>query len=97
MAHNHNHEHSHSHGDHHGHSHAPASFGRAFAIGTALNLGFVIVEAVYVSGTLLPCLPIAGHNLSVLGLVLAWGASALARRRETLHLWATHTPQSWRL
>ena len=85
MAHNHNHEHSHSHGHEHGHSHAPASFGRAFAIGTALNIGLVIVEAVY--GYLAHSLALfadAGHNLGdVLGLVLAWGASALARRPPT--------------
>jgi len=80
----HNHEHHHDHG-HHGHSHAPASFGRAFAIGTTLNLGFVILEAVY--GYLAHSLALfadAGHNLGdVLGLVLAWGASAIARRPPT--------------
>lgn len=38
-------QHGHDHG---GHNHvAPAGFGRAFAIGTALNLGFVIFEATY--------------------------------------------------
>ena len=37
--------HGHDHG--HGHSHAPASFGRAFAIGTALNLKFLNVEVIY--------------------------------------------------
>jgi hypothetical protein len=42
--HGHAHDHGHSHG-HHGHSHAPKDFGRAFAIGTALNLGFVLIEA----------------------------------------------------
>ena len=55
----------------HGHSHAPASFGRAFAIGTALNLGFVAVEAAYgvIAGSM-ALLADAGHNLSdVLGLV----------------------------
>ena len=36
----------HSHGGH-GHSHAPKDFGRAFAIGVALNLGFVAVEAAF--------------------------------------------------
>ena len=36
----------HAHGGH-GHSHAPASFGRAFLIGTILNVGFVAVEAGY--------------------------------------------------
>lgn len=65
-----------------GHSHAPASFGRAFAIGIALNLGFVAIEAVYgvVAGSV-ALLADAGHNLSdVLSLVIAWGATALARR-----------------
>ncbi len=37
------HGHAHGHG-HHGHSHAPADFGRAFAIGAALNIGFVAIE-----------------------------------------------------
>ncbi len=66
----------------HGHEHAQTDFGRAFAIGIALNLGFVIVEAIY--GWIahsLALLADAGHNLSdVLGLVLAWGASILVRR-----------------
>lgn len=69
----------------HGHSHAPASFGRAFAIGTALNIGFVIVEAVYgiLAGSM-ALLADAGHNLSdVLGLVIAWGAAILAKRSPT--------------
>ena len=70
----------------HDHSHAPANFGRAFAIGIALNVGFVVIEAVY--GRLSHSLALvadAGHNLSdVLGLLLAWGASVLARRRPTL-------------
>lgn len=66
----------------HGHTHAPTDFGRAFAIGIALNFGFVIVEAVF--GGIAHSLALvadAGHNLSdVLGLLLAWGASVLARR-----------------
>ena len=33
------------HPEHHGH--APAAYDRAFAIGIALNLGFVAVEAFY--------------------------------------------------
>jgi len=69
----------------HGHSHAPASFGRTFAIGTALNLGFVAVEAAYgvIAGSM-ALLADAGHNLSdVLGLVIAWGAATLARRAPT--------------
>lgn len=73
--------HDHDHAGY-GHSHAPASFGRAFAIGTALNIGFVVVEAVYglLAGSM-ALLADAGHNLSdVLGLLIAWGAATLARR-----------------
>ena len=72
---------SHSHGPG-GHSHAPADFGRAFAIGTALNLAFVAVEgaAGFITGSV-ALLADAGHNLSdVLGLLIAWGASELAKR-----------------
>lgn len=78
--------HHHPHHDHdhhgHGHSHAPASFGRAFAVGITLNLGFVVVEAVYgfIAGSM-ALVADAGHNLSdVLGLVIAWIASVLAAR-----------------
>lgn len=76
--------HDHDHAGH-GHSHAPASFGRAFAIGTALNIGFVAVEAVYgILADSMALLADAGHNLSdVLGLVIAWGAATLAKRLPT--------------
>jgi cation diffusion facilitator family transporter len=76
------HPHPHS-GHHHGHHHhAPKSFGRAFSIGIFLNVVFVLAEAVFgVLGHSLALLADAGHNLSdVLGLVMAWGASALALR-----------------
>ena len=78
------HEHAgHSHG--HGHNHAPADFGRAFLIGTLLNMAFVIAEVVY--GTLAKSLALvadAGHNASdVLGLLLAWGAYLVAKRRPS--------------
>lgn len=59
--------------------------GRAFAIGVALNLAFVAVELVFgvVAGSV-ALLADAGHNLSdVLGLVIAWGGAALARRPAT--------------
>ncbi len=77
------HDHDHDHG------HAPADFNRAFAIGIALNLGFVAVEAYY--GWRVDSLALladAGHNLSdVAGLVLAWGATFVGRlapdRRHT--------------
>lgn len=80
----HAHAHSHAH-DHGGHSHAPASFGRAFAIGTALNIVFVLAEATYgVRANSIALLADAGHNLSdVFGLLIAWGASALATQRPT--------------
>ena len=84
----HGHQH-HDHGDHghghdhsHGHVHAPASFGKAFAIGIALNTALVVAEAIYgYLGNSTALLADAGHNLSdVLGLVVAWGASIAARR-----------------
>ena len=69
----------------HHHHHAPPDYNRAFAAGVVLNVGFVIVEAVY--GFLsdsLALLTDAGHNLSdVMGLLLAWGAAALAKRRPS--------------
>ena len=74
------HSHSHSHGGH-GHSHAPASFDRAFAIGIALNIAYVLAEgcAGLWTGSV-ALLADAGHNLSdVLGLAVAWGGAALAR------------------
>jgi cobalt-zinc-cadmium efflux system protein len=90
------HRHDHDHHDHShdpaghangraGHSHAPASFGRAFAIGIGLNSAFVVIEAVYgyASGSM-ALVADAGHNLSdVLGLVAAWTAAILAKRAPT--------------
>ncbi|GEO00805.1 cobalt transporter [Novosphingobium sediminis] len=80
-AHHHHHDHHHGHGHGH-HHHAPASFGRAFAIGIALNSGFVLIEATY--GILAGSMALvadAGHNLSdVLSLAVAWAASVLAAR-----------------
>lgn len=66
----------------HGHGHGPADFGRAFAIGTALNLIFVAVEAAYgFYANSMALLADAGHNLSdVAGLIVAWSAAVLARR-----------------
>ncbi len=73
--------HHHQHGEH-GHSHGPANYDRAFAIGITLNLGFVVIEALYgFLANSMALLADAGHNLSdVLGLVIAWGASVLAKR-----------------
>ncbi|NOR20080.1 MAG: cation transporter, partial [Xanthomonadales bacterium] len=69
----------------HHHHHVLPDYNRAFAVGVALNVVFVVVEAFYgfKSGSL-ALLTDAGHNLSdVLGLLLAWGAAALARRRPS--------------
>jgi cobalt-zinc-cadmium efflux system protein len=74
---------SHSHSHHH---HAPAEGqGRAFALAVALNLAIVIVQAIYgVLAHSTALLADAGHNLSdVLGLLLAWGAIWLAKRRPS--------------
>lgn len=80
------HEHGHAHGHGHGgHVHAPANFGRAFAIGAVLNIGFVAAEATagFLTGSL-ALIADAGHNLAdVLGLLLAWAAVILARRPPT--------------
>ncbi len=67
----------------HGHTHAPAAFDRAFAIGIALNLGFVAIEAGFGwKVNSLALLADAGHNLSdVVGLVLAWGGALAGRLR----------------
>jgi cobalt-zinc-cadmium efflux system protein len=76
--------HGHGHGhEHHGHAHAPANFDRAFAIGIALNAGFVAIEAFYGwKVNSLALLADAGHNLSdVAGLVLAWAGAAAGRLR----------------
>ncbi len=82
QSHDHDHEHKHDHHHGHGHVHAPKDFGRAFAVGIALNGGFVIIEAVYgVLANSMALLADAGHNLSdVLGLLLAWYASVLGKR-----------------
>ena len=66
-----------------GHDHAPADFSRAFAIGIALNVAFVAVEAFYGwQANSLALMADAGHNLSdVAGLVLAWGGALAGRLR----------------
>ncbi len=70
----------------HDHDHAPTNCGKAFAIGVALNLGFVLVEAFYGwQASSLALLADAAHNLSdVGGLLLAWAAFAAARLKPNL-------------
>ena len=78
--------HGHAGHSHHGHSHAPPTdFGRAFAIGIALNLGFVVIEAGYgFASNSVALLADAGHNLSdVAGLAIAWGATWMSKRQAT--------------
>ena len=72
MAHDHSHNHS-------------SNFNAAFAIGIALNTAYVLFEVIFgVIGHSLALLADAGHNLSdVLGLLLAWGASAMTRSLPT--------------
>ncbi len=71
-----------------GHVHAPANFGRAFAIGIALNATFVVTEIVFgLRSNSLALVADAGHNLGdVLGLVAAWIASILVAKGPTANL-----------
>ncbi|HJU16991.1 MAG TPA: cation diffusion facilitator family transporter [Stellaceae bacterium] len=67
------------------HSHASSDYGRAFAVGIALNLLFVAGEAAagVLSGSL-ALIADSGHNLAdVLGLALSWGAAILSRREPS--------------
>ncbi len=69
----------------HDHSHHVTNYNRAFAIGIALNIVFVVIEAGYgITAGSMALIADAGHNLSdVLSLVLAWGAAALAKKPAT--------------
>jgi cobalt-zinc-cadmium efflux system protein len=76
--------HDHGHGPG-GHQHAPTAFGAAFAIGTALNAGFVAAQVFYgIAAHSMALLADAIHNFGdVLGLLIAWGAATAAKRRPT--------------
>jgi cobalt-zinc-cadmium efflux system protein len=76
---------SHDHHDHAHHHGAPDDYGRAFAIGIALNLIYVAAQAAYgLAAGSLALLADAGHNLGdVLGLGLSWAAALLARREPS--------------
>ncbi|MCI0734821.1 MAG: cation diffusion facilitator family transporter [Beijerinckiaceae bacterium] len=69
--------------------HSPGDYGAAFAIGTLLNLGFIIVEVTYgVLANSMALVADAGHNLGdVLGLLMAWAGAVLAKRAPS----RTHT------
>ncbi|WP_372838828.1 cation diffusion facilitator family transporter [Phaeovulum sp.] len=90
MPHDHHHpalEADHGHAPAHGHGHdhglaAAAGTGPAFRLAVALNLGYLLAEALagFMTGSL-ALLADAAHNLTdVAGLLLAWGAAVLARR-----------------
>lgn len=71
---------------HHNHSHThEQNFNQAFLFGIILNVVYIVVEIVY--GILINSMALladAGHNFSdVLGLLLAWGASYLAKTVST--------------
>lgn len=63
------------------HHHRHDDFSRAFALGIALNVGFVVIEVVYgFFANSMALLADAGHNLSdVLGLLIAWAGAQLVR------------------
>jgi cobalt-zinc-cadmium efflux system protein len=65
----------------HDHSHHESDFTRAFLVGIALNVGFVVVEAAFgFTANSMALLSDAGHNLSdVLGLAVAWGGGFMAK------------------
>jgi cobalt-zinc-cadmium efflux system protein len=77
--------HSHSGPSHHDHSHAPQDFTSAFAIGIALNTAFVLIEAAFgYFAHSLALMADAGHNFGdVAGLILAWGAIWLSKRKPS--------------
>ncbi len=76
--------HDHGPGGHHHHA-PPAGFDGAFAFGALLNAGFVAAEVVFgIAAHSVVLLADAAHNLGdVLGLLLAWGAAVLGRRRPS--------------
>jgi cobalt-zinc-cadmium efflux system protein len=89
----HNHQRDHVHGEesHDGHSHGvglshvPKDFTKAFAVGVGLNTALVVAQVVFgLVAHSLALVADAGHNFAdVLGLVLAWWASWLAKSPPT--------------
>jgi cobalt-zinc-cadmium efflux system protein len=79
------HSSAHRAGGHHHHAAPRSGFDSAFAIGAALNAGFVVAEVIFgIAANSVALLADAAHNLGdVLGLLLAWGAAWLGRRQPT--------------
>lgn len=77
--------HDHHHGQDHHHHGPRGRYDRAFAIGTALNLGFVVAGVGFgLLANSMALLADAAHNLSdVLGLLMGWAGAWLARRPPT--------------
>ena len=73
------------HRHHRAHAHTDRRHDRAFAIGAALNIGFVVAELAFgLAAGSMALLADAVHNFGdVLGLLLAWGAAWLIRRPPT--------------
>lgn len=71
----------------HSHSEKSVNYNNIFLFGIVLNALFIILESVY--GIVINSLALiadAGHNLSdVFGLLVAWGASYLVKRKPTLN------------
>ena len=66
----------------HDHSHAHEDYSSAFALGIALNVAIVLLEAVFgfLAGSV-ALIADAGHNLSdVLGLVVGWAGAVMTKR-----------------
>jgi cobalt-zinc-cadmium efflux system protein len=80
----HEHDHRHGHAHRHGHTHG-ATTARAFAVGVALNLAFVVVGVIAgFWGHSMALIADAAHNFGdVLGLALAGAATRLARAKPS--------------
>lgn len=84
--HDHDHDQGHNHGiglGHHHHHDVPENFNQAFIWGIILNSVFVVAEVIYgLKVNSLALLSDAGHNMGdVLGLILAWAAEGLIRKK----------------
>jgi len=79
------HRHGHHHTAHHHDHGAAARHGRAFALGAAINLTFVLVQVGFgLAANSMALLADAAHNFAdVLALLLAWGAALLTLRPPT--------------
>lgn len=70
---------------HNEHANTKLNFNKAFAVGIFLNSIFIIAEIIFgLESNSLALLADAGHNAGdVLGLILAWGATILARKKSS--------------